>query len=204
MRTSLILAAVLLAAPVAAHASGGAPAHAAAPASAAAQAQARAAAQAKHAAARKAAAEARLERVEDRIKTLRALALANRLNLDSATALKLNAIMERYDEQRAGIREQLKAGMQTLVQASHAKTPDADTVDTAVKEVLDAQAKIDDLRAQEAQEMMQGLTPRQKARLMRFYRDFPREIRRLLHRAERLRELRGPKPGAGPATAAGR
>ncbi len=171
---------------------------------AAAQAQARAAAQAKHEAARKAAAEARLERVEDRIKTLRALALANRLNLDSATALKLNAIMERYDEQRAEIREQLKAGMKTLDQASRAKQADAATVDAAVQEVLTAQAKIDDLRAQEAQEMMQGLTPQQKARLMRFYRDFPREIRRLLRRAERLRQLRGPKPGAGQAAASGR
>jgi len=143
--------------------------------------------------------QARWARIEERIKTMRAVALANRLGLDSATALKLNALMQTYDAKRADLRATLAQAMRTLKTAGRQRSPDQQAVDDAVEAVLDTQSKIAALQEQEARELMAGLTPRQKARLVLFFRDFPREIRRLLRKAERLRPP-PPKPAktAGP------
>lgn len=143
--------------------------------------------------------QARWARIEERIKTMRAVALANRLGLDSATALKLNALMQTYDAKRADLRATLRQAMRTLKLAARQKSPDQKTVDDAVETVLETQSKIAALQEQEARELMDGLTPRQKARLVLFYRDFPREIRRLLRKAERLR----PRPTPPQAKTAG-
>ena len=141
--------------------------------------------------------ERRAEMME-RMRTMRAVALANRLDLDEATALRLNGIMKRYDEAREALHRRIRAQMKILREASKSPNPDEKTVDAAIEAVLGAMKELDALRLAEARELVAGLDPARRARLLLFLHEFPKEVRRQMRRHRRQH---GTRPGSGRSPA---
>ncbi len=138
------------------------------------------------------------EEAQRRLRTYRAIALAEHLDLDEEQALAMNAIISRYDEERRRVRAELAGHMRVLRGAAREREPDAEQVAGAVAGVLAARAKLEKLRQDEARELLEGLDPARQARLLIFFGEFPREVRRLMHEGRhRHRERRG-EPGRPP------
>ncbi len=124
------------------------------------------------------------------MRTMRAVALANRLDLDEATALRLNGIMKRYDEEREALHQRIRSKMKVLRKAAQSDAPDEKTIDEAVDSVLEAMKELDALRLAEARELLAGLDPARRAKLLVFLHEFPKEVRRHLRRNRRARDRR--------------
>ncbi len=118
---------------------------------------------------------------ERRLRTFRAVALAERLDLDEKQALALNAAISRYDEKRRRVRAEIASHMRVLRQAAKETNPDEDAVSGAIEGVLSGRARLEEIRQEEARELLANLDPARQARLVLFFADFPRDVRRLMH-----------------------
>lgn len=134
------------------------------------------------------------EEVERRIRTMRAVALANRLQLDEATALRMNAVMNGFDQRRDALRDRMHTAMQTLQTESRSAQPDTARIDGAVQTVIEVQSAMADLRRQELEALMKDLDPKRRAQLVIFFREFPNEIRRMMHRGRMMGGDEPPPP----------
>ncbi len=137
------------------------------------------------------------EEAERRVRTYRAVMLARHLDLDEKSALALNATMSSYDEARREIQGNLAENMRLLRAAARETEPDEQEVKAAIERVLEARSRLEALRQQEARELLEGLSPARQARLMIFFREFPREVGRLMHEP-RPRGPNDDRPKDGP------
>ncbi|RMG13437.1 MAG: hypothetical protein D6729_15030 [Deltaproteobacteria bacterium] len=141
----------------------------------------------------------RRKEMMERMRTMRAVALANRLDLDEKAALRLNGIMKHYDDERSKVHERLRRHLATLREAARAEAPDAQRVDAAIAAILEGMEDLDRLRREEAQALLRDLDPKRRAKLLLFLHEFPKELRRHLRRArEQKQGRRQRRRPAGP------
>ena len=137
-------------------------------------------------------------KARERIRTMRAIALANALDLDERAALKRSAIMRRFDDQRDEVHASLEKHFAILEKASAGEKVAAKVIDGAIAAVLAAHERMAALRREEFQALAADLPPVKRARLAVFLRDFPKHVRKIMRmgRGERGPGRRGGGRGA--------
>ena len=133
----------------------------------------------------------------ERIRTMRAVSLANHLDLDERQALRMNATMRRFDEEREKVKAGLKQSFEVLEKASKAEKIDpagAKAIDAAIGAVMKSHEQIASLRREEFLALAKDLDPKKRARLAIFLRDFPKHVRKAMRQG---RGRRGPRGGGG-------
>jgi Spy/CpxP family protein refolding chaperone len=131
-------------------------------------------------------------RLERRMRTLRVVGLAEALDLSDAEALRMDAVLRPYDEQRKPLERQVHQAMGTLRKAADGDAQAAAQVDTATQNLLDARSQLAAIDREMFNALAQGKTPQQKAKLALFLAHFQEELRGL------RQMLRGPGHPPGP------
>jgi hypothetical protein len=116
--------------------------------------------------------QARHQRMEQHMRTMRVVGLAEALNLDEAGALKLDAQMRPFDERRSAIHEQMKADRELLEKAADGDPAAAGQVDAALARIFDNGAKLEQINREMLEALSKGLPPQQKAKLAVFLATF--------------------------------
>jgi hypothetical protein len=132
---------------------------------------------------------ARFDRMEHRMRLARSIGIAEALGLDENQAVKVNAEMARFDEQRKPLMRQIHDNMQFLHRAAGGDAAAQGGVDQAVASIFDARARIQAVDREMFQAISKNLAPDKKAKLAVF----------LAHFAGRFGAGMGPgqEPGAG-------
>ena len=115
---------------------------------------------------------ARHQRMEQRMRTMRVVGLAEALNLDEQGALKLDAQMRPFDERRAPLREALHADSEVLEKAADGDPSSVGQVDAALNRMFDNRAKVEQINREMLENLSRGLAPQQKAKLAVFLATF--------------------------------
>lgn len=112
------------------------------------------------------------QRMEQRMRTMRVVGLAETLNLDQAGALQLDAQIRPFDERRAPLREQLHADSKLLEQAADGDPSAAGQVDAALGRMFENRAKLEQINREMLETLSKGMAPQQKAKLAVFLATF--------------------------------
>jgi hypothetical protein len=112
------------------------------------------------------------ERMEKRMRLARTLGLAEALDLDSAQALKLGDEISKFDDRRLAAHKQLRDANQVLRAAARGDKAEAAAVDQAIQKALDARAQIQAVDREVVATVTKGLTPDKKARAVLFLAKF--------------------------------
>lgn len=138
---------------------------------------------------------ARIEQMQKRMRVAQAIGLADALDLDDAAALKLRAVMVKYDAQRAPLRKQAVEAMRTIRDAARGDKKAVGQVDQAVQNLAQVRSQLEGLNVQQYKEVTQGLSGEKKAKAAIFLTQFRGRAARMgWHRSDV-----GPGPGAmGP------
>ena len=135
----------------------------------------------------KAEADAHFEQMERRMRLARSIGVAETLGLDENQAVKVNAEMARFDEQRKPLMRQIHDSMQLLRRAAGGDAAAQGGVDQAVTAIFDARARIQVVDREMFQSVAKNLAPDKKAKLAVFFAHF----------AGRFGAGMGHGPGAG-------
>jgi chromosome condensin MukBEF ATPase and DNA-binding subunit MukB len=103
--------------------------------------------------------------LEQRARLMLTLQVADALELDDAATLKLKDQINRWDAQRAPLRNELIDQAQVLRRAARGDTTAYGQVDAAIKRIIDLRNQL--LQTDQAmfQQLSQGLPPQKKAKL---------------------------------------
>ncbi len=143
----------------------------------------------------KADADARFEQMEKRMRLARSIGVAETLGLDENQAVKVNAVMARFDEQRKPLMRQIHDNMQLLHRAAGGDAAAQGGVDKAVTTIFDARAKLQAVDREMFQALSKDLASQQKAKLAVFFAHFAGRFGAGMGH--------GPGPGMGPGMGRG-
>lgn len=141
-----------------------------------------------------------MEKVRERIETLRMWKLTKALDLDEKTSSRIFPILNRYDKKRAEIQGSLMVGIKDLREALKDKR------EGQLKNIIDGiehnHRTIQIINDEERTELKKVLTVEQQAKFIIFQQEFDHEIRKIIaetreKRSERLakdRPERSPLP----------
>jgi hypothetical protein len=118
---------------------------------------------------------AQRDQAERRMRTLRAVGLAEALELDEAGALKLDAQMKPFDERRRPLCDQNHADSDLLRKASEGDAAAQGQVDAAIARIFETRQKIEAINREMLETLSRGMTPQQKAKLAVFLATFKRD-----------------------------
>ncbi len=117
------------------------------------------------------------EMAQKRMRLARTLGLAEALDLDATHALKLSDQLQKVDEKRFALHQQIRDARQVLRRAAQGEKVSAAEVDQAIQKALDGRAQMHALDREAIATVTQGLSPDKKARavlfLGRFEQRFP-------------------------------
>ena len=116
--------------------------------------------------------QARHARMEQRLRTMRVVGLAEVLNLDEQGALRLDAQMKPFDDRRAPLREALHADSEVLEKAADGDPASVSQVDAALGRMFENRAKVEQINREMVETVSKGLAPQQKAKLAVFLATF--------------------------------
>jgi len=120
---------------------------------------------------------AEMARMEERARTLRAMGVAEALDLDTAEALKVNAQMKAFDDKRRPLRQQVHESLKVLRQAADGDAASGAQVDDAIQKVVDGRAKLAQVDREMFAAVSQGRSPQARAKLALFLAHFHEEMR---------------------------
>jgi len=136
------------------------------------------------------------QEIRQKIRTMRAIALANQLELDEGKALKVNALLAEFDEKRMQMHESLRGRFLRIKRASEEVSPDSAALDQDLEKLFELQRDMMLLQRQEFDSIAKLLDPRQRAKLVVFLQRFPEQVRRVMkaQRRERRKQSRDLEP----------
>ncbi len=137
----------------------------------------------------------RFEAMERRMRLARSIGVAETLGLDENQAVKVNAVMARFDEQRKPLMRQIHDNMQLLHRAANGDAAAQGGVDKAVATIFDARARIQTVDREMFQALAKELGSQQKAKLAVFFAHFAGRFGAGMGH--------GPGPGWGPGMGRG-
>lgn len=123
------------------------------------------------------------ERVEKRIRLMRLVEIADRLELDDRHAMKINETLQQFDERKRTAHEDVKASRQALKRAADGETTAPKDIDVALDRILDGRKRMLDLDQELYRTLSRDLTPKQRARLALFLLEFQHKMHRLAREA---------------------
>ncbi len=112
------------------------------------------------------------EMMQKRMRVARTLGLAEALDLDSAQALKLSEQLNKLDDKRLPLFQQMRNSHQVLRRAAQGEKVAAADVDQAIQKALEARTQLVALDREVVATVTQGLTPEKKARAALFLARF--------------------------------
>ena len=119
--------------------------------------------------------------VAERMRSLRALKIAETLALDQATSARLFPLLARYDQRKGALQKEGRDIKRELRAESAAATPNGAKLTSAVDRLLANRGKRRALEEEKIREVRKVLTPVQQARLVlllpRIERDYARRMR---------------------------
>lgn len=129
-----------------------------------------------------------LEKVRQRIETLRIWKLTKALDLDQKTSAALFPLLNRYDKRRHELERSLRDGMRELREAGK------EGREPVIKGLLDRldqhHREMQKLNEEEQGEIRKLLTVKQQAAFVLFQQEFQQEIRRIIDESRERREDR--------------
>jgi hypothetical protein len=146
---------------------------------------------------------ARMQQMQKRAQLALTLGLAQALELDDATALKLRSQIEKLAPRRMAAMQQMRDSVLVLRRAAKGEKVAAGEVDAAIGKLLDARAQMQAVDRDTVNTVTQGLSPEKKARgvlfLAKFHQRMAREFQRGAHGGRGGGPggpgMRGPGPG---------
>jgi hypothetical protein len=141
------------------------------------------------------------ERMEKRMRLALTLGLAEALDLDQASALKLGDSLGKLGERRLAIHQQMRGSHDVLRRAATGEKVSAAEVDQAIQKALDARAELQTLDRETVKTVTQGLTPEKKARAVLFLARFHHRFGGM---GPGMHMRGGPGGGMGPGMMRGR
>ena len=127
--------------------------------------------------------------VRKRIETLKMWKLTQALDIDETTSAKLFPILNRYDQRKAEIHQNIRQGMREMKQSlKENRTGGLQNTLAMLEENHRALQSIND---EEWQEMKKILTVEQQAKFIIFRQEFDREVRNIIADTKEKRKRRG-------------
>lgn len=121
------------------------------------------------------------QEVAERMRSLRALKIAETLALDQATSARLFPLLAKYDQRRGALQKEGRDIKRELRAESAAATPNGAKLTAAVDRLLANRGKRRALEEEKIREVRKVLTPVQQARLVlllpRIERHYARQLR---------------------------
>jgi hypothetical protein len=102
----------------------------------------------------------------------RVLGLTEKLDLDSATALKMDEQIKKFDDQRVPLRKQLMESGAQIARAAHGDAAAQKDLDNSIKRALDARDRLANLDRDLYNQLSKGLPPQKKAQMALFLARF--------------------------------
>ncbi len=133
-------------------------------------------------------------RFMERMQSLRAVALAEHLKLDTKTALELSGVLKPFDGEALLLERRRHKAHETARAAEEAGKLSHAVVDSLVDEIFQIQGEALKLQRKRLEAVKPLLSPEQRLRFLHVMRRFEERMRRRIRRARRG-EMR---PGAGP------
>lgn len=126
-----------------------------------------------------------MEKIRERIETLRMWRLTEALNLDEKSSAKLFPLLKKFDKKKAEVENAQREGMRELRQLLKEKR------ETQLKGLLERLEKnhkdLQKLKEEEWVELKNILTIEQQAKFIIFLQEFNKEVRRLVAEAREKR-----------------
>ena len=119
------------------------------------------------------------EQWQKRARLMRTLAIADALELDDASTLKLRDRLSRFEDRRAPIQRQVFEETLVLRRAAKGDTTAFAQVDGAIQKVLALRAQLEQLDRDLFNELSAGLSPQKKARLALAMARLPQQMREM-------------------------
>jgi len=135
---------------------------------------------------------AAMERAAKRLRVARTVGLAEALDLDDASALKVRDTLAQFDQRRAPLRQQLRDSGRILRDAARGDTAAAGQVDSALQRMRDGRAQLQQLNSEMLAQVTQGMAPEKKARAALFLARFHERAPHMMRGGRG-----GPNPGHG-------
>lgn len=126
-------------------------------------------------------------RVEKKMRMLRVVDLADRLDLDEKAALKLSETMDRFAEKRQKMHQEMEKHREVVERAAQGDSDALKGLDGAVRQFLDLRKRMGDVDLEEWIALGQGLSAQKQARLALFLAEWPRFVQKMMREAHRER-----------------
>ena len=124
------------------------------------------------------------EQIRKKIETVRLLQMVNSLELDEEQALKINAIMKKYDDQQTEMRRNKRKHIYQLRKELQKSSPNRKKVQLHSQEIQKIESQIPVLRQKETDEISMHLNEVQQGKYLLFRQDFKKNVREILHKSE--------------------
>ena len=120
------------------------------------------------------------KRVHDKLRLMRMWKLTEYLNLDEETGAKLFPIFNRYDDQRLALNEERVQVLKDIKTELDKEAPDEKKLGEFLAKSEELRLKMEKLNQDEWNELKKVLSVQQQAKLLLFYRNFDRELYRMM------------------------
>lgn len=121
-----------------------------------------------------------VKRVHDKVRLMRMWKLTEYLNLDEETGAKLFPILNRYDDQRLALNEERVGQLKEIKAELDKETPDEKKLGQLLTKAEELRLKMEKINQDERNELKKVLSVKQQAKLLLFYRNFDRELYRMM------------------------
>ena len=121
-----------------------------------------------------------MKRIHDRVRLLRMWKCTEYLKLDEETGAKFFPIMNRYDDQRLALNEERVGVLKDIKAELDKETPDDKKLGELIGKAEELRRKMEKLNQDEWNELKKVISIKQQAKLLLFYRDFDRDLYRMV------------------------
>lgn len=138
------------------------------------------------------------QRIRERVRIATEQRLAAALRLDAATAQRLDAVVDRYDEQIASVQRDMGQAHKQLKQYVESGGNDAATIYGFGDRILAGKAQVQKLEAARSQEVRQVLSPREYGQLIIVYPEITKQLKAEMWKAFAEHRGQGAQPAEPP------
>lgn len=129
-----------------------------------------------------------MERVRERIETLKMWKLTKALDLNEKTSAQLFPVLNKYEKKRLAIEQALRDGMRDLRESLRERREDR--LKDILKRLEQNHKEMQRVNDEEWEELKRILTTEQQAKFLIFREEFDREIKRIITEAKERRSER--------------
>ena len=131
-----------------------------------------------------------------KMKEFRGKVLREKLGLPEDRAVKVEAVLDGFMEQRHKLKEEMRAEMKTVKELLKADSNDMDAYEAAVTNLMAVRSKMEALHAQQFEELREILNPKEQAKVLLALRKMYRKAKGKFRggKGHKHRGGHGPKP----------